>query len=133
MSTWALFITKPSDLGYDDAGYDLPPLEVRTHVIYHDYNQVEEADGQRMMSQDTAAGQKAARKAGNIDAGNGKATEIVSSDPDAHFILWHDLEAERHALKKAIPGVVDIYGSMDYDKREQRVLQFANGECRLFA
>ena len=54
VSTWALFITKPSDLGYDDAGYDLPPLEVRTHVIYHDYNQVEEADGQLMVDRDTA-------------------------------------------------------------------------------
>lgn len=135
VSTWALFITKPSDLGYDDAGYDLPPLEVRTHVIYHDYNQVEEADGQRMVDRDTAMSLKEAarEKRESIDARVAKAAEIVSSDPDAHFILWHDLEAERHALKKAIPGVVDIYGSMDYDKREQRVLQFANGECRLFA
>jgi len=37
MSTWALFISLPSDLGYDDKGYKLPPLDVRFHKIADDY------------------------------------------------------------------------------------------------
>ena len=37
VSSWALFIGRRSDLGYDDTGYDLPPLEVRTHVVRDDY------------------------------------------------------------------------------------------------
>ena len=45
------------------------------------------------------------------------AKEIVDSDPEAHFVLWHDLEAERHEIKKALPETVDIFGSMDYDER----------------
>ena len=44
---------------------------------------------------------------------------IVADDPEDSFILWHDLEAERHELKRVIPGVVDIYGSQDMDVREQ--------------
>lgn len=59
--------------------------------------------------------------------------KIIDSEPDNNFIIWHDLEAERHAIKKAIPDVVDIYGSQDYDLREKRVIDFSNGKTRLFA
>lgn len=58
---------------------------------------------------------------------------IVEASPEDHFLLWHDLENERHAIKKALPDTVDIYGSMDYDLREQRVIDFSNGKTRLFA
>ena len=69
----------------------------------------------------------------SIAARVAKAKEIVGSDPEAHFLLWHDLEAERHAIKAALPGAVDIYGSMDYDQRERRVVDFSEGRTRLFA
>lgn len=59
--------------------------------------------------------------------------EIVDNSPEDSFILWHDLENERHAIKKALPDAVDIYGSMDYDVREQRVVDFSEGRIRLFA
>ena len=59
--------------------------------------------------------------------------EIVESLPEEHFLLWHDLESERKAILKAIPEVVDIYGSQDYDIREKRVIDFAQGIIKLFA
>lgn len=135
VSTWALFISKPSDLGYDDAGYDLPPMQVRTHVVYHEYNGAEDRDGQIKIDNDVAMSlQEAAReKRESISARVQLAKEIIDSDPDAHFILWHDLEAERHEIKKVIPESVDIYGSMDYDKREKRVIDFSEGRTRIFA
>lgn len=136
VSTWALFVTKPSDLGYDDTGYDLPPLDVRYHEIPVDHTGAgEERDGQLLLFREAAAGLKdaAREKRESINARVAKAKEIIESDPDAHFILWHDLEAERHALKKAIPEVVDIYGSQDLETREQRVIDFSNGKIRLFA
>ena len=135
VSSWALFLSRPSDLGYEDAGYDLPPLEVRTHVISSRIGDVVEPDGQVKLMRDVTVGlQDAAReKAESIDARVAKAKEIVDSDPDAHFLLWHDLEKERHAILKAIPGTVDIYGSMDYDERERRVIDFSEGKTRLFA
>ena len=62
-----------------------------------------------------------------------KMASIVNSEPETHFILWHDLEAERHAIKKALPEVVDIYGSQDIELREQRVIDFSDGKIKLFA
>ena len=135
MSTWALFIHLPSDLGYDDTGYALPPLDVRTHKIADAYFEGQEKDGQIKFLRDAAVSlsDAANEKKVSICKRIAKAKEIIDSDPEAHFILWHDLEAERHEIKRQIPGVVDIYGAMDYDERERRVLDFSNGKTRLFA
>ena len=133
--TWALGLFKPSDLGYDDEGYALPPLEVRKHVISESYEAVTERDGQMKLMNDVAEGlaEAAHEKASSIVARVAKAKEIVDSDPEAHFILWHDREDERREILRQIPGTVDIYGAMDYDERERRVMDFSFGKCRLFA
>ncbi len=135
VSSWALVITTPSDLGYDDEGYALPPLEVRRHVVSDHYNDNLDRDGQFKIINDVTMSLSAAAREKNqsIAVRVAKAKEIVDSDPDAHFLLWHDLEAERHAIKAAIPGTVDIYGSMDYEERERRVIDFSEGRTRLFA
>jgi DNA modification methylase len=135
LSTWALVITKPSDLGYDDEGYDLPPLEVRRHVASDHYNDNQDRDGQYKIINDAAMSLSEAsrEKRDSIVTRVAKAKEIVDADPQAHFLLWHDLEAERHAIRAALPEAVDIYGAMDYDERERRVIDFSEGRTRLFA
>lgn len=135
VSSWALYISLPSDLGYDDTGYALPPMDIRPHMICDRYGEAMDKDGQYKLLNDTAANlQQASReKKNSIAARCAKAKEIVDSDPDAHFILWHDREEERHELKRIMPEVVDIYGTMDYDERERRVTDFSYGKTRLFA
>ena len=135
VSSWAILLVDPSDLGYDATGYILPEMEIRKHIIRPVYNAAEDRDGQRKIVNDVAMSlQEAAReKRESIAERVKKAKEIVDSDPDAHFILWHDLEAERHEILRQIHDTVDIYGSMDYDEREKRVIDFSEGRSRLFA
>ena len=84
---------------------------------------------------EAAAGLKeaAAVKRESISARIEKMKEIVEASPNDNFILWHDLESERHAIKKALPETVDIYGSQNYEIREKRVIDFSEGRTRLFA
>lgn len=135
VSSWALFLGSPADLGYDATGYDLPPLDVRTHMIRSQIGDAVDKNGQVKLMRDAAVSlQDAAKeKRDSVAARVAMAKSIVDSDPDAHFILWHDLEYERETILKEIPGTVDIFGSMDYDERERRVIDFAEGRCRLFA
>ena len=137
VSSWALFITKPSDLNpqYSDTGYELPPLQVNWHELPTVYGKAEEKNGQMALFNEAAAGLKEAAqvKRESVDQRVGKMKEIAEASPEDHFVLWHDLESERHAIKKALPEVVDIYGSQDYDTREQRVIDFSQGRTRLFA
>jgi DNA modification methylase len=135
VSTWALFITKPSDLGYSDEGYDLPPFEIRYHALASDHSNAAEMSGQLKLVKDASIGLKEAarEKRESIDVRVAKMVELVNESPGDNFILWHDLEAERHAIKKALPEAVDIYGSQDLDIREQRVIDFSEGRIKLFA
>lgn len=137
VSSWALFITKPSDINpdYSDEGYDLPPLEVRWHELPVKYGDAVDGDGQMSLFTEAAAGLKEAAKVKgeSIDQRVNKMAEIVNENPDEHFVLWHDREAERHAIEKTLPGAVSIWGSQDYEVREQRVIDFSNGKTRLFA
>ena len=137
VSSWALFITKPSDLNpeYSDEGYALPPLKVNWHELPIKYGDSIEKDGQMKLFNEAAAGLKEAAqvKRESIPQRVRKMKEIIDASPDDHFVLWHDLEKEREAIKKEIPQVVDIYGSQDYDLREKRVIDFSEGNTRLFA
>jgi DNA methylase N-4/N-6 domain protein len=137
ISSWALFITKPSDIdsSYSDDRYVLPPLDVKWHELPIEYGNAIDKDGQMKLFNEASAGLKEAAqvKRESIDKRVAKMKEIVDGSSDDNFILWHDLEAERHAIKKAMPETVDIYGSQDYELRERRVIDFSEGRIRLFA
>ncbi|MFG6273490.1 DNA methyltransferase [Megasphaera hexanoica] len=136
LSTWALFLQKPSDLGYSDEGYDLPPLDVRYHMLEaSNVTMTYEKDGQGKMIPDFAVGlsQAARVKRESIDIRVAKAKEIIDESPGDHFIIWHDLESERHAIKKTIPECREIFGSQDLDKREKNTIDFSEGRYRILA
>lgn len=136
LHSWAAFVQRPSDLGYSDDGYELPPLTVRYHEVLADtlIGGVER-DGQGLLIRDAALGLKeaAAEKRASLGSRIAKLKDIVDSAPSDHFILWHDLEAERHAIRRALPDVTEVYGSLDLDERERRIAAFSDGEVRLLA
>lgn len=136
VSTWALFIQRPSDLGYSDEGYDLPEMDIRYHKILDDPNKlIVDRDGQTKLFADAAVGltEAAREKRESVEARVAKAREIVESDPEAHFLLWHDLESERKEIKRQIPEAVEVYGTQDYAIRERNVMDFADGKIRILA
>lgn len=133
VSSWALFVNKPSDITgnpADDEGYILPELDLCWHEIPADHAEITvEKNGQFQMFKTEALGleQSAKEKRLSLDSRIKKMLELRAEDPDAHRIIWHDLEDERHAIDKAIPGVTSIYGSQDYEKREKNILDFSYG------
>lgn len=136
VSSWALFLSSPADLGFDSTGYDLPEMKINYHKLKSDNRvKIDKKTGQYDFIVDAAEGLTAAakEKRDSIDMRVEKMKEIVDVNPDEHFILWHDLENERHAIKKAMPEAVEVYGSLDMDIREQRIVDFANGKTRLLA
>jgi hypothetical protein len=129
LNTWAAFVQRPSDLGYDDEGYILPGLDIRFHEIDVDIAETTDRDGQgRFITGGGMSLQEAARaRKTSIDARVSKAAELVAAAPDERFILWHDLEDERRAISATIPDVAEVYGSLDLDLREDLVIDFGNG------
>ncbi|MGL4574987.1 MAG: DNA methyltransferase [Burkholderiaceae bacterium] len=132
VSSWGLFVQRPSDLGFSDTGYSLPELDVRWHEIASDHDATGfNHAGQRLMFKEAAIGvvDAAREKRESLDARIGKMMELREDDKAAHRVIWHDLEDERRAIERAIgPRVAAVYGSQDLDDREQIVAGFSCGE-----
>lgn len=136
VASWALFIQKPSDLGYSDDGYELPPLDVRWHEIPSDHSQAgSERDGQCRMFKDAAYGvsEAAREKKDSLAQRIEKLMALRSEDPPAHRLIWHDLEVERKAIEQAIPTVTSVWGSQDFEEREEAVMGFSQGTIQELA
>lgn len=130
LHSWAVFIQKPSDLGYSDEGYDLPPLDVRWHeVAPAQYGGKLERDGQIRLVNNAAVGLKdgAEEKRESIGVRVARLRGLLNEQPGEHCILWHDLEAERHAINSAV-ACYDVYGTQGMEEREGRISRFSDGE-----
>jgi len=131
VASWGLFVERPSDLGFSDEGYDLPPLDIHWHELpsNHLTAGVEKSGQGRLLKNAAASLSDSAReKRESLDVRVGKLLELRALDPDAHRVIWHDLEAERHAIEKALgPAVKSVWGSQDLDEREKRLTDFAYG------
>lgn len=131
LNSWAIFLQRPSDLGFDDTGYDLPELKVIVHEVESDYEKAGfEKDGQGMLFKNISLGvsQASGEKRDSLPARTAKMAEIVRNDPNNNYILWHDLEDERRAIQEVLPEAVSIYGSQDLDVREQAIIDFSDGK-----
>ena len=136
MASWALFVQKPSDLGFSDEGYELPPLDVRWHEVEAPHqDRFDGITGQgQMFAQESIGLSEAAReKRESLPVRLQKVLEIRAQEPQAHRVIWHDLESERHALEKAIHGITTVYGSQDLEAREAAVIGFADGKFQELA
>lgn len=143
--SWALFITDPADLGFDSEGYDLP--EPTIHWCEVDMKSVvasqPDRDGVQKMFVDSVDGLSAASKIKQQSIGVrlDKAFDIIAQDTEAHYIIWHHLENERKAIAKEFAVInkglevpvyyADLYGSLDWKERENRIVQFSKGELQV--
>lgn len=136
LNSWAVFLQRPSDLGFSDEGYELPELEVVYHEVQVDHSAAGvDRDGQAQLFRSAALGvvDAAREKRDTLPARCAKVAEIVAEAPADHFVLWHDLEAEREELARLIPDVVEVYGTLDIEERERRIAEFKAGRARLLA
>jgi DNA modification methylase len=136
VASWAVFIQRPSDLGHSDEGYVLPELDVRFHEVPSDYDAAgEEKNGQGLLIPDVAMGLSAAatEKRSSMPKRIERVRELIDESPADHFIVWHDLEDERHAIQSVVPEAVSVWGTQDLDQREQRIVEFSDGQHRVLS
>jgi DNA modification methylase len=139
VATWGLFVSRPSDLGHEDEGYALPKLNVHWHSVTVDYKraaqEIDKRNGQRRLLPKTSGGiqEVAKERKHTIVERVREAKRIIDEHPDDHWLVWHYLEAERHAICKEIPGSVAIFGSQKLDDRENKIVDFSNGKIQILA
>lgn len=121
---WALACRRPSDLGYPDDGFDLPPLRLTPHLL-----PVNDApDGALFAVELGGVGGRAKVRRETMTARVARAVDLVRAEPGRPWLLWCGLNAEADALAAAIPGAVNVHGSLDADTKAKYLLGFADGD-----
>lgn len=128
LSTWAVALRRPSDIGYADDGFALPPLEIHDYIV--------DSDVRVSGALFPEAGLKGIQ--GRLSARRGTLTDrvaataaIVAAEPNESWILWCGLNEESAALAKAIPGAIEVTGNDSYAEKAGAVESFCNGTARV--
>lgn len=123
VSSWAVMIRHPRDLGYEDAGYDLPPLRMHQITVQ---SSVEAADGMLFAMEANTLKERIAARKNTVSERVDAASKIVATAPDEPWLVWCNLNAEADAIARAIPGAVNVQGSDKPEFKTANLLGFCH-------
>jgi len=124
--SWAVMIRKPSDLGYDDADFSLPALDISEHVVKCD----KPLTGFLFhMAANTLSERRKARRE-SMDLRCTLAASLANGNNE-QWLIWCDLNDESHALSEMIDGAVEVTGSDTNEHKEKAMMGFSSGEVRV--
>lgn len=128
VASWAMCVSRPSDLGYPDDGYQLPELTITPHVLAVDV--VEDRGDRlfRMPDMSATAIHKERRRTAAARAA--KIAELVAGDEE-QWLVWCETDYEADALRAAMPDAIDVRGSHALERKERAALDFADGRVRV--
>lgn len=126
LSSWAITMTKPSDLGYDDNGFVLPDLNIETHFIATDYK----PEDQLFFTTLKGVSNRAEVRANTIDEKLAELIEIVSQS-DEQWIIWTGLANESSQVTLALNGSVEVKGSDTPDYKAKTFEDFQDGAIQI--
>ena len=125
VNQWSIMVKKPSDIGFSDKGYDLPPLHTNKHIVHNTKQWT--IDGQSSLFAMPAKTMTEVREEQKltVDERCEKAVELAQGKTS---VYWCNLNEESSLLAALDPDAVEIRGGMSLDKKEELLVAFANGE-----
>jgi len=129
VSSWAACVSKPSDIGGSDAGFDLPPLNLET-VIVSVNHKAERGSETLFIDAHTSATSIHSEMRRTCAERSGKAAEIANGTTE-QVIVWCNTNDESDALMDLIPDAVEVRGSDTPAKKEANLDAFTTGKARV--
>lgn len=126
VASWAVMITRPSDLGYEDGDFDLPKMHMSTHVVD---SGLDSGDKLFNVSALTLSEQQKARR-DTVEVKGDRIAQMVNSD-DSQWLIWCGLNAESDYLARSIPDAVEVKGSDSPEHKEDAMIGFSEGRYRV--
>jgi len=125
ISSWAIVVSHPKDIGYSNNGFDLPPLHIHEHLIkYNGYKTGLFVDEAKTLSE-----RRESRKE-SLPHRLEKTMSLINEHPDKIWLIWCNLNVESEMLKRSIDNIVEIKGSDSHDHKEKSVINFSLGKIR---
>ena len=129
VATWAACVQKPSDIGGDDSGYDLPEVLMRFERVGSDIVSCIDS-GMLIPDVNLSVSNMHAHNRTTMRARVDAAAAIVNADKE-QWLVWCETNDESDALNAAIPDAVEVAGHHSQELKERRIKQFLSGESRV--
>ena len=126
MASWGMAVKRPSDLGYSDDGFDLPPLNVLETIVASEWK----PDGQLFASHLKGITERASVRKATLDGRVKAAAELINQNGKP-WIAWVGLNDESDALAALIPDAAVVEGSQTPELKAELLHGFANGKHRV--
>ena len=127
VNQWSMMVKMPSDLGFDNTRYELPKLITNKHIVENKCTV--DVDGQIKMFTFVAKSFREIRHEQKVTLED-RCIKAVELAKDKTSVYWVNLNDESSLIKKLDPEAVEITGSMTIDKKEQILMDFANGKIK---
>lgn len=127
ITSWAVMIRKPSDLGYEDGSFILPELVMHPHIVQSEHT----PDGLLFALEATTLQERQQARKITTPERVARVAEIVATKPDEPWLIFCNLNTESESAAAAIPGAVEITGSDSMEVKESRMLGFQDGTHRV--
>lgn len=125
IASWARACRKPSDLGFEDDGFILPPLSENYHIV----KARKPPEGMLFTLPAFGLGEERDERRRTIEERCGMVADLVNNNSTA--IVWCQLNTEGNRLEKMIPGAVQISGADDDEEKEEKLKSFIAGSSRV--
>jgi hypothetical protein len=124
--SWAHAIRKPSDMGYDDSRFTLPPLNEVEHLVEAQTL----ADGYLFAMPAVGLKEQREERRRTVEERCAKVASLVNGTGEP-ALVWGHLNDECDMLEKMIPDCVQVSGADSDDAKEERLTAFASGKVRV--
>ena len=129
VSSWAIMMRMPSDLGFDDDRYMLPPLRMHEHTIPVEHRDTW-SEGYLLAPEALSLNEQRAIRRATIKQRAAIVADIASED-GGPCLVWCELNDEADTIVSMIPGAVQVSGSDDIETKIDRLIGFAAGRYRV--
>jgi len=127
VGSWAIMLNKPSDIGFEMIGYDLPKLNLMENQIKTPNRNNGNLFNDAIISATNFNTELRLTKIERLD----EVVKLVNDKPDENFIIWIKQNEEGEMLKKLLPEAVEVKGSDSNEWKKDKLLGFANNEFRI--
>jgi DNA modification methylase len=127
MASWGMSVRKPSDIGYDDDGFDLPDLHIAQSVVSTSWA----PEGRLFAAGLAGVTERASVRKDTIEDRAIEVARLVNDEPDQQWIVWVGLNDEQDAVAAKIPDAVVVQGADSPDDKADRLLAFQDGRFRV--
>lgn len=126
MASWGMSVRKPSDLGYDDDGFALPPLSISPLFVKTDFV----PEGQLMFTGLKGITSRSEVRRATMMERVSETAELVNGNDD-QWIVWCGLNDEQDAIARLVPDSVSVYGNQSIDAKIDAIDAFLDGSARV--